>query len=109
MDGLDSCRVRWLLRRHSPDTVGTYIIRVCGGAGGEGGAKKIHVCSKVSSDLFWLDESSRAIYRLQISGCLSEKSGSMRINTFPMKDLHNGRSPMSYEQHKDAPVSKPHD
>lgn len=42
----------------------------------------------------------------QISGCLSEKSGSMRINTFPMKDLHNGRSPMSYEQHKDAPVSK---
>ncbi|XP_025420155.1 putative ferric-chelate reductase 1 homolog [Sipha flava] len=40
---------------------------------------------------------------LSISGCMSEKSGSMRINTFPMKDLHNGRSPMSYEQHKDAP------
>lgn len=37
---------------------------------------------------------------------MSEKSGSMRINTFPMKDLHNGRSPMSYEQHKDAPVSE---
>ncbi|VVC24734.1 Hypothetical protein CINCED_3A009275 [Cinara cedri] len=42
---------------------------------------------------------------LSISGCLSEKSGSMRINTFPMKDLHNGRNPMSYEQHKDAPHS----
>jgi len=36
---------------------------------------------------------------------MSEKSGSMRINTFPMKDLHNGRGSTSYEQHKDAPVS----
>lgn len=43
---------------------------------------------------------------LQISGCMSEKSGSMRINTFPMKDLHNqGRGSTGYEQHKDAPVS----
>ncbi|XP_050442083.1 putative ferric-chelate reductase 1 homolog isoform X2 [Adelges cooleyi] len=42
---------------------------------------------------------------LSISGCLSEKSGSMRINTFPMKDLHNGRNSMSYEQHKDNPHS----
>ncbi|XP_050523392.1 putative ferric-chelate reductase 1 homolog [Daktulosphaira vitifoliae] len=42
---------------------------------------------------------------LSISGCLSEKSGSMRVNTFPMKDLHNGRNSMNYEQQKDNPHS----
>lgn len=42
---------------------------------------------------------------IKISGCLSEKSGSMRVNTFPMKDLHNGRNSMNYEQQKDNPVS----
>lgn len=44
---------------------------------------------------------------LQISGCMADKSGGMRITSMQMKDMNTGRNiPPQYERRKDAPVSK---
>ncbi|KAG8312721.1 hypothetical protein J6590_018361 [Homalodisca vitripennis] len=36
-------------------------------------------------------------------GCVSERAGSKRINTFPMKDMNSGRVPLSMDRKQDAP------
>lgn len=45
-------------------------------------------------------------YFFQIVGCISEKSGGMRVNAMQMKDMNTGRSmPHQFETRKDAAVS----
>ncbi|XP_046662444.1 putative ferric-chelate reductase 1 homolog [Homalodisca vitripennis] len=40
---------------------------------------------------------------LSMCGCVSERAGSKRINTFPMKDMNSGRVPLSMDRKQDAP------
>ncbi len=41
----------------------------------------------------------------QIFGCLSDKSGGIRINAMPMKDMNPGRNAsQSFERQKDSAV-----
>ena len=43
---------------------------------------------------------------LQFAGCASDKQGSQRVNSFPMKDVHARNSMTHPDARRDAPVSR---